>query len=173
MIKTANAIFTWVEYNAAAGDTSVPSNLNLGSDNSADLAPSTYPITAGTYSYSKWVRGHWSGSFTRIENLQFWMSSSGSGYVSGETLKCSATTTSYAGTSTYVAPTNSEADAQAANAMPVADPGAVNVGIGGALAGSLEAEGDSDFIVVQASITSAANAGATQTKQFRLQYDEV
>jgi len=166
------ATFSWVEYNATAADTSVPTNLNLGSNNSANLAPSTYPITAGTYSYSKWVRAHWSGSFTRIENLQFWMSSSGSGYVTGETLKVSATTATYAGTSTYVTPTTS-ADAQAANAMPIADPAAANIGFAGSLAASITAEGDSDFIVIQASVTSAASAGATQQKEFRLQYDEV
>jgi len=166
------ATFSWVEYNATAGDTSVPTNLNLGSDNSADLAPSTYPITAGTYSYSKWVKGHWSGSFTRIENLQFWMSSSGTGYVSGETLDVSATTTSYGGTDTFVTPVATD-DAQASNTMPTADPTQANIGVGGSLTGSLVAEGDSDFIVIQASIGSGAGAGATQTKQFRLQYDEV
>jgi len=166
------ATFSWIEYNATAGNTSVPTNLNLGNANAVDLAPSTYPITAGTYSYSKWVKGNWSGSFTRIENLQFWMSSSGTGYVTGETLKVSATTTSYAGTDAYVAPTNTS-DAQCVIAMPIADPAAANVGIGGSLTGSLTAAGSSDFIVVQASITTAAGAGATQTKQFRLQYDEV
>lgn len=166
------SVFSWIEYNATVGDTGVPTNLNLGSTNARNLAPSTYPITAGTYSYSKWVKGHWSGSFTRIENLQFWMSSSGSGYVSGESLKVSATTTGYAGTDTYVGPTTS-ADVQASNAMPTADPGAANIGVGGSLTGSLTSEGDSDFIVVQASITTAASAGATQTKEFRMQFDEV
>ena len=166
------ASFSWIEFNATAGDSSVPTNLNLGNANAANLAPSTYPITAGTYSYSKWVKGWWGGSFTRIENLQFWMSSSGTGYVSGETLKCSSTTSSYAGTSTYVTPTNT-ADAQCVAAMPIADPAAANIGFTGNLAASLTATGMSDFIVIQASITSAAAAGATQTKQFRLQYDEV
>jgi len=144
----------------------------LGSTNARNLAPSTYPITAGTYSYSKWVKGNWSGTFTRIENLQFWMSSSGTGYVTGETLKVSATTTGYAGTGTYVAPTTS-ADAQCVAAMPIADPTAANIGIGGSLTGSLVAAGASDFIVIQASVTTAASAGATQQKEFRLQYDEV
>lgn len=171
MIKTV-ATFSWIEYNATAGDTSVPTNVNLGSTNAADLAPSTYPITAGTYSYSKWIKGNWSGTFTRVENLQFWMSSSGTGYVTGETLWCSATTASYNGTGTFATPTTN-ADGQADNAMPTADPTAANVGIGGSLTGSLEAVGSSDFIVIQASVTSAASAGATQTKQFRLQYDEV
>ena len=171
MVKIV-ATFSWIEYNATDGDTAVPANLNLGNANAIDLAPSTYPITAGTYSYSKWLRGHWSGSFTRIENLQFWMSSSGTGYVTGETVAISATTTDYAGTSTYVAPTNT-ADAQCIAAMPDADPAAANIGFAGALANSITATGDSDFIVIQASVTTAAAAGATQTKQFRLQYDEV
>lgn len=171
MVKIV-ADFSWIEYNATAGDTSVPTNLNLGSDNSADLAPSTYPITAGTYSYSKWVKGWWGGSFTRIENLQFWMSSSGTGYVTGEKIRCSATTSSYAGTTTYTTPTTS-LDAQVDNVIPTADPGAANIGFTGALTASLTSTGSSDFIVIQASITTAASAGATQTKQFRLQYDEV
>jgi hypothetical protein len=166
------ATFSWVEYNATAGDTGVPTNLNLGSTNARNLAPSTYPITAGTYSYSKWVRAHFSGSFTRIDNLQFWMSASGSGYVTGEKLLVSATTASYAGTDSYVAPTTA-ADAQANNTMPVADPAAANIGVGGSLTGSLTSAGDGDFIVVQASITGAASAGAVQQKTFTLQYDEV
>jgi hypothetical protein len=166
------ATFSWIEVNLTSGDTGVPTNLNLGSTNARDLAPSTYPITAGTYSYSKWVRGNWSGTFTRIENLQFWMSGSGTGYVTGETIKVTATTSSYAGTSTYATPTTN-ADSQAANAMPVADPGAANIGIGGGLTNSLTAAGSSDFIVIQASITTAASAGATQQKTFTLQYDEV
>jgi hypothetical protein len=166
------ATFSWVEYNLTAGDTGVPTNLNLGSTNARNLAPSTYPITAGTYSYSKWVRANYSGTFTRIDNLQFWMSASGSGYVTGETLAVSATTSSYAGTSTYATPTNA-VDSQANNAMPIADPGAANIGVGGSLTGSLTSAGASDFIVVQASITAAASAGPVQQKTFTLQYDEV
>jgi len=167
------ATFSWVEYNGAgAASTASISNLNLGGTDAVNLAPSTYPITAGTYSYSKWVRGHWTGTFTRIENLQFWMSSSGSGYVGGETIWCAATTTSYNGTSTYAQPTNS-LDAQSNNAIPTADPTQANFGIGGSLTGSLEGAGYSDYLSIQASITTGASAGATQTKQFRLQYDEV
>jgi len=173
------ATFSWVESNATAGDTSVPTNLNLGSTNAADLAPSTYPITAGTYSYSKWVQGMWTGSFTRIDNIQFWMSDSGTGYVSGETLFVSATTASYAGTDVYATPTGATAtaDSQAANAMPTADPTTANIGIDGSLSGSVTSStagsNVSDFMVVQASITSGASAGAVQTKTFTMQYDEV
>lgn len=166
------ADFSWIEYNATAGDTGVPTNLNLGSTNARDLAPSTYPITAGTYSFSKWVKGYWGGTFTRIENLKFWCSASGSGYVTGENINFSGTTSSYGGTDTYSTPTNSQ-DSQANNALVFSEPGTANIGIGGSLTGSLESAGDSDFIVLQASIDSGASAGATQTKTFTLQYDEV
>jgi hypothetical protein len=168
------ATFSWVEYNATAGDTSVPTNLNLGSTNAADLAPSTYPITAGTYSYSKWVRGRWTQSFTRIENLQFWMSSSGSGYVGSEKLNYSGTTGTYDGTSTFATPTTDlDVNGGTLKAMIIADPAAANIGFTGSLTASLTDTGYCDFIVIQASIGAGAAAGATQTKQFRLQYDEV
>ena len=163
--------FGWIEANATAGDTGTPTNLNLGSTNARDLAPSTYPIAAGSYSYSKWVRGYWSGAFTRVDNIKFWMSNSETGYVSGEALLCSASTGSYAGTSTYVTPTNG-LDAQADHAMTTAEP-ARNVGVNGSLATSLTTSGFSDFIIVQASITAAAAAGAVQQKTFTIQWDEI
>lgn len=170
------ATFSWVEYNTQATDTGVPTNLNLGSTNARNLAPSTYPITAGTYSYSKWVRGLWTGSFTRIDNLQFWMSASGTGYVSGEKLNYSGTTGTYNGTSTYATPTTDlEAKGGTMKAMIVADPGAANIGYGGSLTGSITQTTSNnlcDFIVVQASIGAAAAAGAVQQKTFTLQYDE-
>jgi len=169
------ATFSWVEYNTQATDTGVPTNLNLGSTNSRNLAPSTYPITAGTYSYGKWVRGLWTGSFTRIDNLQFWMSASGTGYVTGEKLGFSGTTGTYAGTSTYAAPTT-DAEPKANKAMIVADPGAANIGYGGSLTGSITQTTTNnlcDFIIVQASIKNTASAGAVVQKTFTLQYDEV
>jgi hypothetical protein len=59
------------------------------------------------------------------------------------------------------------------SAMPTADPGAANIGIGGSLTASLTSTGYSDFIIVQASIGATASAGAVQQKAFTLQYDEV
>jgi hypothetical protein len=170
------ATFSWREYNVTAGDSGVPTNLNLGSSTGRNIAPSTYPITAGTYSYSKWVRGEWTGDFTRIENLKFWCSASGSGTVTGEQINFSGTTESYGGTTTYATPTNG-ADAQAVGPLIYAAPSTANIGFTGVLAASLTTSADgsnrSDFIVIQASIGAAASAGATQQKTFTLQYDEV
>lgn len=171
------ATFSWVEYNTQSTDTGVPTNLNLGSTNVRNLAPSTYPITAGTYSFSKWVRGLWTGSFTRIDNIQFWMSASGTGYVTGEKLNVNATTATYNGTTLYKVPTNHvETKGGTMRAMPTANPAVPNIGIKGSLTGSITQTNtlnNSDFIIVQASIGSSASAGAVQQKTFTLQYDEV
>lgn len=163
------ATYGWVEFQTTAGDTATPTNLNLGSTVVANLAPTLFPITAGTYSYDKYVRAHFSGSFTRIENLQFWMSGTGP-YVTGETIAWTGQQTQYATPTGGGASTES---VHAQTAVPIADPGTANVSIGGSLAGSLVAEGDSDFIILQASITTAASAGAVNQKTFTLQYDEV
>jgi hypothetical protein len=158
------ATFGWVEYLSNATDTATPTNLNLGSTLAANLAPSTYPITAGTYSYEKWVKANFSGSFTRIDNVQFWKSAGA--YVTGEVINWTGQETA------FNQPTES-ASADATTTVPVADPGTANVSIGGALAGSLTATGNSDFIILQATVTTAASAGAVNQKTFTLQYDEV
>ena len=165
------AVFSWVEYNANATDTGVATNLNFGSANSRNLTASANPITAGTYSFSKWVRGNWTGTFTSIENLQFFASDTGP-YVTGELIRVSATTTgSYAGTSTFATPVSS-ADSKAVHLLAQADPASANVGFGGVLANSLIAPGYSDFMVLQMSVTTAAGPGPVNQKTFTLQYDE-
>lgn len=158
------ASFAWVEYLSNATDTATPTNLNLGSTLAANLAPSTWPITAGTYSYEKWVRANFTGSFTRIENIQFWKSDGA--YVTGEQINWTGQATQ------YNTPTES-GSSFATVAVPESDPGTANVSIGGSLSGSLTSDGYSDYIVLQASVTTAASAGAVNQKTFTMQYDEV
>ena len=158
------ATFGWIEYLSNATDTATPTNLNFGSTLSANLAPSTYPITAGTYSYEKWVKANFSGSFTRIDNVQFWKSAGA--YVTGETMKWTGSYTTYAAPTTTVS-------SYATTALPTADPATANVMIGGSLSGSLTTTGSSDFVILQTSVTTAASAGAVNQKTFTMQYDEV
>jgi len=158
------ATFAWVEYLETSTTTATPTNLNMGSTVAANLSPSTYPITAGNYSYEKWIKVNFSGSFTRIENIKFWKSAGD--YVTGEVINFTGQVTSYA------TPTDS-ASSYATSAVPTSEPGSANVGIGGSLSGSLTAAGSSDFIVLQASISSSASSGAVNTKTFTLSYDEV
>lgn len=156
-----SATFAWVEYLATAGDTATPTNLNFGSTISANLVPSTYPITAGENSYEKWVKAHFSGSFTRIENLQFWKSAGD--YVPHEAVSFKVETT-------YATPTTLESTT---SLVPTESPASANVSIGGSMSGSLTATGDSDFIVLQNQIGQDAGPGATNQKTFSLSYDEI
>jgi len=159
------ATFTWVEYLANATATATPTNLNFGSSITANLHPSDHPVTAGTNSYEKWVRGHWAGTFTRIENLQFF-NCSGTTWSTYEVLRFKGE-----GQTAYVAPTE-DASTIATVTMPTTDPGVANVGIAGDTSASLTSEGDSDYIVLQNQIGANETAGSTALKTFRLQYDE-
>ena len=122
----------------------------------------SYPITAGNNSYEVWLRGHWTDSFNKIENLQFWKSA---GSDAGIAVKWDGDTTAYA---TPITTNSTLATAD----VPTADPGTANVSIDASLSGSLTAAGFSDYIVLQMQTTTAAAAGDSSTYTFVLQYDE-
>jgi hypothetical protein len=160
------ATFAWSEtYGTSPGTVGTPTTLNFGSTSAIDLTPSTYPITAGTNSFEKFVRGGFSGSFTRIDNIQFWKSAGA--YVTGESINWKGNNAG-----AYVTPTNATSTIATAS-VPTADPGTANVSIGAVLTGSLTATGFTDYVVMQMAITSTASAGPVNQKTFTLQYDEV
>lgn len=154
-------------------DTQV-STLYLGSTDEPTFAAVSYPIVqpaAGIwYSYEKWVRGYWAGSFSQIDNLQSWMSASGGGYEAGVLLNWRG---SGVPTANYSTPTFTVSP-QATVLIPTQDPGAENVTIGGsALGGSLSSTGHSDYMVFQYRITNTTPPGAMNARTITLQYDEV
>ena len=159
------ATFAWVEYLGKATTTATPTNLNFGSTCAVNIHPSTYPVTAGTASYEKWVRGKWGGSFTRVENLQFY-NCSGTAWATYEILKFKGE-----GQTTYVKPTNDTSTIATAT-VPKTDPGVANIGIAGNTAASLTGTGYCDYIVIQNQIGANETAGSTPQKTLRLQYDE-
>lgn len=165
------ASFSWAQtYGAAPGTT-----VDLGESgnlfnfkNADDATPSNYadyPITAGNNSYEVWLRGHWTGTFNKIDNLQFWMSTDFSPNT-GLTVKWAGN-----GVTTYSTPTNSTSTIATEN-VPTSDPGTANVSIGGSLSGELTSAGYSDYIVLQLQTTTDAAAGDTSLAEFSLQYDE-
>jgi len=163
-----SAIFGWIETNASAVE-STPTNLNFGSIDQVDLTPSTSSVLAGSNSFEKYVLGDFSGSFTSISDIRFYMSV---GIISAvETLLVSAVTSGYSQPS-FSDPVTT-VSTQAVNAMPIADPGSANVGIGGSLGGSLSAPGRTDLIVSQLQIDAGSEAGALSNKTFTLQWLEV
>ena len=161
------ANFTFDESNGAGESITVGiSNLNFGSVDSPNLVTVTYPIVAGQNSFDKYVKGAFSGSFTRVDNFKFWKASGS--YVTAE--GCS-----FSGSVAYVQP------AQALNgdpAVPTAEPTDPNVGIGGNIFGYIDGplnsgySGKTDYMRLQLQTGVTTPGGPVNQKTFCLQYDE-
>ena len=160
------AEFSWQEETDGEGIVGSIANINFGSIGSTDLTPLSYPITAGSHSFEKYISGSFGGTFTKIDNVQFWKSDGA--YVTGETIFWTGSATAY---TTPVGDEN--VSTVAVGSVPVADPATANVSIGGSLTGSLIAIGSTDFIVMQLQTTTSTPAGAVNQKTFTLQYDEI
>ena len=162
--------FNWNQRTGATGST-VTSDLgvsgNLFNFQNQDVASAAqytaYPITAGNNSYEVWLTGHFTGSFNKVQNLQFWKSAGTLG--TGESLYWKD-----GGDNTYAQPATTSAFTDAV--VPSADPGSSNVSINSSQASSLSVAGFSDYIVLQLRTTTAAEAGDTETFTFTMQYDE-
>jgi hypothetical protein len=164
-ICEANGVGETISHNIA--------NINFGSNDSSALTPATYPITVGQNSFLKYVRIHWtSGTANKLDNFRVWKSAGA--YVTGEGIQCNLETSAYS-EEAYATPV---ATTYTHNTMPVADPGAPNIGIGGSLSGSLTAGGAigdttaSDYIKMQLQTTGSSPAGNVNQKTFTFQYDE-
>lgn len=154
-----------------AGETVTASitNTNMGNTDAANLDPVAYPVTPGENTYAKYQRINLSDISTSsaILNLKVWRT----GALGG-----SATHVTNAGeganytNKAYAQPVKT-AIADVDNAMPTAEPTGANLGIGTSLAGSLTANGYSDYLVHQIDTDAGDVAGSTSTMNY--QYDEV
>ncbi len=161
------ATFNWAQSNGAgetATDLGASGNLfNFKTNDDATAANySSNPITAGNSSMEVYLRGHFTGTFNKIDNLQFWMSTDFSPNT-GLAVKAKMNGTTYATPST---------SANADSAVPTSDPGTANVSIGASLSGNLTSAGYSDYIRLQLQTTTSAAPGDTSLAVFTLQYDE-
>ena len=161
------AVFAWVEANGAGETESTPTNLNFGSTDAADLTPLSYPITAGENSYEKYIKVKFTGTFSEIDNIQFWKSAGS--YITGESIDWNG----QVAIASYTQPVATTSTV-ATTVLPIADPGTANVSIAGSLSGSITVSGNtSDYIVMQLQTTSSTPAGGVNTKTMTCQYDEI
>ena len=163
------ATFNWAQRNGVGGtSTDLGTSGNLWNFKSVDSAVAgdyaANPITAGQNSFEVWLRGHFTGTFNRIDDVRFWMST-GFSPATGLAVFWRGTQVIYlqpaAGTSSI-----------ATSSVPTADPGSANVSIGGSLSGSLVAVGFTDHVVLQLRTTTAAPAGDTSLAVFTMSYSE-
>lgn len=143
-------------------------NTNMGSNDSVNLNPVTYPLAPGDKTYEKWQKIHVTamGGSSAIDNLKVWRTSALGGAAVHVT---NARTTSYAGAATYAQPINTTSTV-ATQTMPTSEPASANLGIGGSLTGALTATGSSDYLVHQIQSNASDTAGSTSTMNY--QYDE-
>lgn len=162
---TAN--FSFNEYTGVgAVETVGISNLNFGNTDAPNLVPVNNPIIAGTNSYAKYIKGAFSGSFTRIDNLKFWKASGS--YATGESCQ-------FSGSIAYATPSNAN---QGDPAVPTSEPSDPNVGISGDIYGYLDGPSDdgysknTDYMRLQLRTTSLTPGGPVIQKVMVLMYDE-
>lgn len=162
---------------ASSSETIDPSNINMGSDDSAELVPATYPITAMAdgHAFEKWLRLYVSamGGTSIVDNIKIWLSSLGGGWKTGEGMSTSLRTSGYV-SMTY--PTAGPVDTDSPDAdqvMPEAEPGGPNLGISGSLGGQITASPNySDWAVLQLDVTNLTPAGSLNQKTITFQWDE-
>lgn len=164
------ATFTWAQTHGSAPGTTVDLGIsgNLFNFKKKDDATaanySSYPIPAGEKSYEVWLRGKFTGSFNKVQNIQFWRSTDFSPNT-GLSIKWKPK-----GASAFATPVSGVN--KCVSAVPTSDPGSANVGIGSNITGSLTASGYTNWIVLQLNTTSAAAAGDTSLATFTMNYDE-
>lgn len=171
------ATFNWAKtYGTSPGtraDLGSSGNLWNFMDEDSNTAAnySSKPITASDTadqgrSYEVWLQAHFTDSFNKIENLQFWMSTNFSPSTGLSVFWKGNNQTSYA------TPVKTDSTICSTNAVPTSDPGTANVSIGGSLSGNLTSAGYSDYIVLQLDVATTASPGDTSLAVFTLQYDE-
>lgn len=154
---------TFNEHSTSSSSSIVATNLNLGSVNLANLNTSLYPIVAGSYSFDKYFKLNFGGTFTSISDVIFYKSDGD--YVTGEVLNYTGQVT------TWVTPTGL-VSGNATTAIPTSLPASANVSIGGSLSGSLTAVGTTDFIVLQGSYTPNTSSGGVNEKTMSFAWTE-
>jgi len=140
-------------------------NVNFGSNDSADLNTTTYPINRGENSYDKYIFCKFTGIWTDITNIKFWKSAGA--YVTGEDIHAEAN-------ASYATPSASD---MLGSTIPTTEGTALAInsaeGENHIEYGASGVSGDSAYIRMQMQTTISTPAGAVLQKQLICQYDEV
>lgn len=132
------------------------SNINFGNVDSFNVVPASNPITAGNNSYEKYIRGHFSGTYTSVSNLKFYKSAGA--YVTGEDIKAAVN-------ASYVQPV-----ATASVVATVTIPTTLGTALVPTAPGASPSY--SGYITMQLQTTVSTPPGNVNQKTFTLQYDE-
>lgn len=157
--------FAWSESYSTGPTKADTTFINLYSSNSvasgsdATTVPAAntilIPAAGSSYSYEKWIQGHWTGTFTTITAVYFWKSAGTPG--TGCTLNAGDV-----GSQTY-----STAVATASSVATAGIPTAQGTGLTLGYATAF-----SDYIVLQLVVGTTAVQGAGATMTYSMQWNE-
>jgi hypothetical protein len=182
--------FTWAETYAASsgGDNAfvnfATANVSSGSDNTTVPAanPIVVPGASYAYSYERWIRGHWTGTFTSITTLKVWLAGSntlpGSVKIKGLVKTPSPTTyvTAIVTASTYAGASGNEGtttnDLAYVNST-TAPGGALSPTYNSGSTGTPATTQCSDYIVLQMVVPSGSSPGVLGPFTYRMGWNEV
>ncbi len=150
-------------------DTSYVNLLSADTSSGSDATtkttanPIVIPQSGYAYSYERWIRGHWTGTFTSISDVYFWKQSGG--LPTGVKIKAKKKDTTYVTpvntASTYAGASGNEGTMT--NDIPTAT-GSINPAY---------ASNYSDYIVMQLVVASTATSGVTSDLVYRFGWNEV
>lgn len=159
------ATHAWKESNGVGESITTATNLNFGSNDSANLNTSTYPVIGNTASFEKYIRCLFTGVWTEISNMKFWKSLGT--LVAGETIKAAAD----------VAYTTPSETPNADSNVPTVVGSALSVssaeGNPTIVYGDSGVSGYTKYIRLQLQTTGSTLAGSVNQKTFTFQYDEI
>jgi len=160
------SVHSWSESNGSGEVvTDGIANINFGSNDSYNLAPASYLITAGANSFKKYIRCKFTSTYTEISNMKFWKSAGALG--TGEVITAAANATfatPSAGASGDSAIPTTEGTALALNSAE----GAATIVYGGS-----GVSGYTGYLRLQLQTTESTPAGAVAQKTLTFQFDEV
>lgn len=166
------ATFEWKVYTGTSAGTENPAtgsadHLNFHNDDTYGTSTDyqtkqiVVPSSGTTYSYERWLRGKWSGTFNEISNIKFWKSS---GTLSDANLSINA------GTTTTGATPTSSASSIATSSVPTTEGTALDLTPSGNITSS---PGYSIYAVMQLEVPSTVTTpGDIGVQTFTMQYDE-
>lgn len=153
-------------------------NASSGSDTTTwpNANPVTIPPSSYAYSYERWIRGHWTGTFTSLTSFRFWLAS---GTVPSNTrLKALVKTPN---PTTYVTAINTAStfagasgnEGTSTNDIPAAQGSGLQPTYNSGSTGTPATTQCSDYIVMQWVVTSTATQGNSGTLTYRMGWNEV
>lgn len=156
------ATHAWSESNGAGEVvTDGISNINFGSNDSANLVTATYPIVAGEDSYQKYIRCKFTSVVGEITNMKFWKSAGA--LKTGEAIIGSENVT-------YAQPSTTPDGGDAAVPTVLGSAWAIQSTEGDT--SKITTDGYTKYFRLQTTTTSSTPSGAVNTKTWTFQYDE-